>query len=78
MGIKYFELHHMWDVKYVLPLVFPVYVDCKGEADHFLLPFRHCMEVEQHSDTDHVEVGIDRGNLVGKPVVEHESLCGLW
>ena len=68
----------MWDVKYILRLVFPESLDCKGEAEHILSPFHHCREVEQHSDTEHIEVGIDRGNLVGKPVVEHESLCGLW
>lgn len=67
----------MWDVKYVLPLLFPVYVDCKGEAGHFLLPFHHYMEVVQHSDTDHIEVAIDMGNLVGKPAVGHELLSAL-
>ena len=80
--IKHFELHHMWDVKYILRLLFPESLDCKGEAEHILSPFHHCREVEQHSDTEHIEVGIDRGNLVdtlvGKPVVEHELLCGLW
>ena len=65
----------MCDVKYVLPLVFPESVNSKGEADHFLSPFRRCMEVEQHSDP---EVAIDMGNPVDEPVVGHDLLIGLW
>ena len=70
-GIKYFELHHMWDVKYALPLVFSAPLECKGEVDHFLSPSCHCREVEQHSDTDHIEAAIDMHDPVDEPVVGH-------
>lgn len=77
MGIKYFKVIYKWEVKYVLHLVFSVSVNCKGEADHFLSPSCHCMEVEQHSDTDHFEVAIDMGNRVDELVVKLELLVGL-
>ena len=77
MGIKYFKVIHMREVKYVLHLVFSVSVNCKGEADHFLSPSCHCMEVEQYSDTDHFEVAIDMGNRVDELVVKLELLVGL-
>ena len=66
-------LHRMRFEEYILPLIFPVLLHCKGEADHLLLLHQGCMMEGLPSDAVHIEVGGSMGNLVGRMVAS--DLC---